>query len=58
VCQVNCPEEEEQIDHSYNSTFTAHWLSVAWGILHLWMTVFGVYIYTWYPYLIQNNTWW
>jgi len=28
-----------------------------WGILHLFMSVWGVILYLWYPYYINNNSW-
>ena len=37
---------------------TAMMLNYVWGGLSTWSISLGSLIYYWYPYMIQNNTWW
>ena len=33
-------------------------LYFGWGLIHIWMTVLGFLVYTWYPKLLTSNAWW
>lgn len=49
VEEVAAPEEEAK-----NPTM----LYFGYGLLHIWMAVLGMLIYTWYPKLMSSNSWW
>ena len=52
----------EPVSNQLHKNPVDNWLAVLLnfilGYLHMWMVVLGYLTYTWYPGLIQTDTWW
>lgn len=49
------PEEEVAAEEEIKNPYVLYF---AWGLLHVWMSVFGFLVFNWYPGMMSSNTWW
>ena len=50
------PIEENIEEHRwYENTTVVHFMYWTWGAAQLWSFIFGIMLYTWYPWLIKTD---